>query len=299
MNQSRRRKKQAGKPGPSRSASSAPGTEDSYRPTITLLTDFGLADAYVGTMKGVIVSVNPRARIVDLSHGVAPQDVRGAAFLLAGAFGYFPPGTIHVAIVDPTVGSERSAICVRSGGHYFIGPDNGVLSLACYRAGRPRIHLLENERFFLPQTSRTFHGRDVFAPVAAHLSAGVPLEEFGPRARSMERIRVPVPAMRAGPAVRGQVVHVDGFGNLITNIGRDHIRRAFSGVEEGDLVLSLGDHRIGGLSGTYSDVGSGKALALFGSFDLLEIAIRDGNASSRLGIGRGDRVGIVRREEKS
>ncbi len=259
---------------------------------ITLLTDFGLTDAYVGTMKGVIASINPRVQVIDLSHDVAPQDVHDAAFLLAGAYEYFPAGTIHLAVVDPTVGSERRAICVCSGGYYFVGPDNGVLSIGCYRAGRPKIHLLENEQYFLERRSRTFHGRDIFAPVAAHLAAGVPIDALGPRLRSMKRITIPKVSVRAGAAIAGRVVYVDRFGNLTTNIGSEAIVRAFPRSKREGLLISCGGHQVRGLKGTYSEVASGDAIALFGSYDLLEIAVRDGSASSQLGVKRGDPVRI-------
>jgi S-adenosylmethionine hydrolase len=261
---------------------------------ITLLTDFGLADAYVGTMKGVIASINPRALVIDLCHEIAPQDVRGAAFELAGSFQYFPERTIHVAVVDPTVGSDRPALCVESAGHYFIGPDNGVLSLACYRAGRPRIYRLENERYMLESRSRTFHGRDVFAPAAAHLAAGAPIETVGPRTRSMQRIRIPKASAERGTRVGGRIVYVDRFGNLTTNIGLDDIRRAFPRTRLEKLVVSVRDDRIRGISTTYSSVRPGSALALFASHNLMEIAVRDGDAASQLGVERGEQIVITR-----
>ncbi len=261
---------------------------------ITFLTDFGLTDTYVGVMKGVVASINPDARVIDLCHDVAPQDVRGAAFLLANAFGYFPAGTIHVAVVDPTVGSGRAALCVRAGGHYFIGPDNGALSIACYRAGRPEIRLLENDKYFLTPKSRTFHGRDVFAPAAAHLAAGAPIETMGPSARSMKRIRSPRPSVRTGPTLGGRIVYVDRFGNLVTNVGPEDIRRAFPRMKLENLVVTCGGARMIGIVETYADAPAGEALALFGSFNLMEIAVRNGDAASRLGVGRGDGIGIGR-----
>ena len=297
MNENRKRKKTGRKPEPSDLASRPPKSAALEPPAgiVTLLTDFGLADTYVGVMKGVVASINPHARIIDLCHDVAPQDVRGAAFLLAGSFEYFPSGTIHVAVVDPTVGSDRRAICVQSGGHYFVGPDNGVVSIACYRAGRPKIFLLENESYFLSHRSRTFHGRDVFAPAAAHLSAGVPIEAMGRSIRSIERIRMPRPSVGRGPVLRGEVIYVDKFGNLVTSIGIDIIRRVFQRVDWSELVVVCADHEINGLSKTYSDARPGMALALIGSHDSMEIAVRNGSASSKLGAGRGDKVRIVKK----
>jgi len=296
MNRNRKAKKAGQKPGSPGFAHPPPGQAfpESPSPAITLLTDFGLADAYVGVMKGVVASINPRALVIDISHDVAPQDIREAAFLLASSFEYFPSGAIHVAVVDPTVGGERRAICAQSGGRFFVGPDNGVLSIACYRAGRPKIYLLENESFFLSPRSRTFDGRDVFAPVAAHLSAGVPIETMGCRTRSMERIHLPRPTPGRGPALRGEVIHIDRFGNLITNIGSDIIQRTFPDAERGELVIACGGHEIPGLSETYADARPGVALALIGSHNFMEIALRDGAASSSLGIERGERVGITK-----
>ncbi len=259
---------------------------------ITFTTDFGTADAYVGVIKGVVAGISPKARVIDLCHHVPPQDIRAAAFLLAGSFGYFPPGTIHVVVVDPTVGGERRALCVQAGRYFFVGPDNGVLSLACYRSGRPKIFLLENEKYFLENPSRTFHGRDVFAPVAAHLSAGVPVESFGRRARSMVRIRLPMPVVERGRRIKGEVIHIDSFGNLITNIEEAGIRKVFQRADKRDLVIACTGHRIHALSETYGDTSPGTAVALFGSYDLMEIAVRDGNASSRLGAKQGDPVSV-------
>jgi len=259
-------------------------------PIITLLTDFGMRDTYVGVMKGVIASINPDARVIDLCHDVSPQDVREAAFLLSGSFDYFPPGTIHIAVVDPTVGSDRPAVCVQSGDYFFVGPDNGVLSIACYRAGRPKIFLLENENYFLENRSWTFHGRDVFAPMAAHLSAGVPIESFGRLARSIKRIRLPRSHTVAGKRITGRIVYADRFGNLVTNIEQGAIQQAFPQAELNQLAIMCSNRRIEGLSQTYIDVPSGEALALIGSYNFMEIAVRNGNAMLALGVGLNDRI---------
>ncbi len=264
---------------------------------ITLLTDFGLSDAYVGVMKGVIASINPDARVIDLCHDIAPQDVRAAAFLLAGAYHYFPTGTIHVAVVDPTVGSARPALCVQAGDFFFIGPDNGVVSAACCRAGRPKIFRLENEDYFLENPSRTFHGRDIFAPAAAHLAAGAPIESMGRRMRSMKRVQFRRPAVSRGAGthdacIRGEIVHIDRFGNLITNIEPDTIRKAFPRRKLRALTVVCGEHSIHGVSEVYSDVAPGRPLALVGSYGLIEISVREGDAAALLGLGRGNTVKI-------
>ncbi len=296
MNENRERKRAGRTSGPLDSAPLSSKSVASELPSgiITLLTDFGHVDTYVGVMKGVIASINPNARVIDLCHEVAAQDVDGAAFLLAGSYEYFPPGTIHVAVVDPTVGGDRPAICVRSGGHYFVGPDNGIVSLACYRAGRPKVYLLDNESYSLPRRSRTFHGRDVFAPAAAHLSSGIPIEAMGPRLTSIVRIRMPRASIGRGGVIRGRVVHVDRFGNLITNLGADIIKKAFPRTDAARLLITCAGREISGLSETYCDARPGPALALLGSHDLLEIAVRDASASSELEAGKGAKVTIAK-----
>ena len=298
-NRTRRHQTNRSKTNPRSNLSRHLDHDNSGRPPrfISFLTDFGLTDAYVGVMKGVVASINPDARVIDICHDVAPQDVRAAAFLLASSYAYFPPGTIHVAVVDPTVGSSRAALCVQAGDYFFIGPDNGVVSTACYKAGRPRIHRLENEEYFLKNRSRTFHGRDIFAPAAAHLSAGVPIESMGQRLRSMKRIRLPRPVIRHGSKrneqwVRGEIIHVDRFGNLITNIEPETLKKAFPRRKHNTLDIVCSGHTIRGVSKTYSDVLPGRALALVGSYGLIEISVRDRNAASSLGVERGEKVKI-------
>ena len=187
------------------------------RPLITLLTDFGTRDAYVGSLKGVILSLNPEVRLVDLSHEVDPQDIRAGAFMLAEAAAYFPPGTIHLAVVDPGVGSRRRALAARCRGHYWVGPDNGLFHLIFNRAPDLAMVSLENPAYFRPRVSATFHGRDIFAPVAAHLSLGVDLDDFGPRVTDPVSLAFPEPEF--GPeTIQGEIISVDRFGNLISNI---------------------------------------------------------------------------------
>ncbi|MBI2948170.1 MAG: SAM-dependent chlorinase/fluorinase, partial [Verrucomicrobia bacterium] len=184
---------------------------------ITLTTDFGTDDWFAGTMKGVILSVNPKASIVDITHGIRLGDIRAGAFALAAAYRFFPRGTVHVAVVDPGVGSERKAIAVRTKDYFFVGPDNGLLSCALAREVIRSIHRLENKKFFLPFVSQTFQGRDVFAPVAAHLSKGVAIGKLGPRAASCKMLTLPTP-IRRGHELVGEVIYLDRFGNGITNI---------------------------------------------------------------------------------
>ena len=184
---------------------------------ITLTTDFGTRDWFVGTMKGVIASIAPRSTVVDLTHDLPPGDIRGGAFALAASHRFFPKGTIHVAVVDPGVGSRRKAIAVQTAKGVFVGPDNGVLSWALAKEKIRAIHALENEAYFLQPVSRTFHGRDIFAPVAAHLSRGVPIQKLGPALKDFVRLDWPEPRVRRG-GFEGEVVYIDRFGNAITNL---------------------------------------------------------------------------------
>lgn len=266
---------------------------------ITLLTDFGVSDPYVGIMKGVIASINPSARVIDLSHAVEPQDVDAAAFLLARSYSYFPAGTIHVAVVDPGVGGKRPALCVQSGGYFFVGPDNGVLSPACYDAGRPRIFLLEERKYFLENVSHTFHGRDIFAPVAAHLGAGVAIERLGRRLKTMQRIKRARPRIRIGQTLEGEVVHIDTFGNLITNIAETHLLETFGRSQLTRVIVACSGHKIEGVRATYAAVRQGTAVAVVGSYGLLEIAVRNGSAAQSLALKRGDRITVEKQARKT
>jgi hypothetical protein len=257
---------------------------------ITLLTDFGLHDAYIGAMKGVILSINPQAQMVDLTHEVAAQDVQAAAFLLHGAYLYFPTGTIHVVVVDPGVGSERRGLAGRIGDYFFVAPDNGVLSWVLADASPCEIVELKNADYFLPHVSRTFHGRDVFAPVAAHLSLGVPLTAFGPPVTDPVRFDVPRPVVEENQ-ITAQVIHVDRFGNLITNVTDETLTRWQGQV---NVVIEIAGQRIEGVSATYSVAPPHGLLALFGSSGHLEIAVREGSAAEQLGMGWGASVHISR-----
>jgi S-adenosylmethionine hydrolase len=249
---------------------------------VTLLTDFGLSDPYVGILKGVVLGIAPEARIVDLTHDVPPQDVLTGALLLERSARWFPEGTIHLAVVDPGVGSKRRAIAIACRDRTFVGPDNGLLGFAAARHGVVRVVELANPAFRLREVSSTFHGRDVFAPAAAHLAAGVPIERLGPRLRRFERPRWPFPRV-AARRTTGRVVLVDRFGNLVTNVEREHLPR-------GKIAVSIGPFRATRILSTYEDVARGELLAIFGSFGLLEIAARDGSAAKALGLGIGAKV---------
>jgi S-adenosylmethionine hydrolase len=252
-------------------------------PIITLTTDFGLADGYVGTMQGVILSIAPETRLVDLSHQVPAQDVRAGAFVLYQAVLFFPPETIHVVVVDPGVGSQRRALSVRTSQGTFVAPDNGVLSYVLNKADVYEAVSLTNPAYQLPHVSTTFHGRDIFAPAAAHLATGVPLEELGPRAINLVRLPVPKPEATPDGDLVAHVMHVDRFGNLILDATSDDV--------DEESTLELGERRIEGLSRTFADVAHGELLAYVGSSrDHVEVAVREGNAARELGVAAGDDV---------
>ncbi len=252
---------------------------------ITLLTDFGMRDAYVGAMKGVILSICEDAVIVDISHDIPPHDVHECAWVLRGACRYFPRGTVHVAVVDPGVGGARRAIAVQSGGSYFVGPDNGVLSAAFDPPLTARAFELTNDRYFLPGVSRTFHGRDVFAPAAAHVAAGESVERLGPRIS--DAVVIPIPRPRVTETcIEAEIVHVDRFGNLITSIDAATLAQ-WSKHAGSRLAVEIAGRRIDGVSTAYASAQPGELLALVESSGHIEIAVREGSAAQTLAAGRG------------
>ncbi|NQT52999.1 SAM-dependent chlorinase/fluorinase [bacterium] len=254
------------------------------RGCITLLSDFGSTDPYVGATRGAALSVNPDVQLVDISHDVPPHDIADAGYVLAGAFRYFPAGTVHVAIVDPGVGSERRILAAEFGGHILMAPDNGLLSVV-FRGEEPgRTISVSNADYFRHPVSMTFHGRDVFAPVAAHLTLGVPLEAMGPPVDDWKRVDVAMPAIEPG-TVAGVVVHVDRFGNLVTNISREDIETLGTPCGDG-LHVYIASEEISGVQRTYAEVSVGDLLAVIGSGGLLEISANLGSAADVLGVGR-------------
>ena len=258
-------------------------------PTIAFLTDFGTRDHYVGAMKGAALSVCPDAILVDITHDIAPHDIVGGALTLAAAFKYFPAGTIFVAVVDPGVGSARRGIAATAADYRFVAPDNGLLSLA-FREAAPEIVVeLTNPQYARAEISATFEGRDRFAPAAAWLACGTALEALGPRLDSWTSLDLPRPES-AEAALRGVVLLVDRFGNLITNIDR----RTFDSFVAGEsATVALSGHRARVVH-TYADAGDGEICALFGSSDRLEIARNGGSAVERLGVARGAQVVVTR-----
>ena len=247
---------------------------------VTLLTDFGVADGYVGAMKGVMYSLCPDLTIVDLSHEVAARDIRAGALVLASAAYTFPPGTVHLAVVDPGVGSPRRGLLVESGGHSFVGPDNGLLSLAT-NAPR-RIYTLDRSEYFRRPLSSTFHGRDVFAPVAAHLAAGRGAAEVASETGAMTELEVARARLEdSSGLIRGEVVLADRFGNLITNIPA-----AMLAVGRENALVKIKGVVISGVVSTYADTGRGCLLALLSSSGFLEIAVAEASALEVLGLSQ-------------
>lgn len=260
-------------------------------PIITLLTDFGERDGYVGAMKGVILGITPHVSLVDISHDIPPQDIPSAAYVLWSTYRFFPPDTVHLVVVDPGVGTERRPIAVQTRHGRFVAPDNGVLGYVLEQEGEwQAVHLTER-RFWRPEVSMTFHGRDVFAPAAAHLAAGVPLHELGPAIT--DPAPMPFPLVRRLDETRCQarLVYIDRFGNCVTNLPAEYPLAGRPAASWGPaLSARLGDHFIHGLYPTYAAVAPGQPLLLVGSSGLVEIAVREGNAAERFQACIGEEV---------
>lgn len=247
---------------------------------IALLTDFGTRDYFVGAMKGMILSIDPKAIIVDISHEIEPQNIQSAAFVLGACYHNFPTGTVFVCVVDPGVGSNRKAIAVEAGEYFFVGPDNGLFSFV-YK-DRTRAFTLENERFYRHPVSPTFHGRDIFAPVAAHLSLGVPVAEFGPPADDPVKLsNIPVKQI-TNDEFEGRVIHIDHFGNLVTNITAKQASRAFKLEMGGRLIVNRREF--------FAGAAAGEPFAILGSAGFIEIAVDRESAADKLNAKVGTRV---------
>ena len=280
-------------------------------PVITLLTDFGIGDAYVASVKGVILSINPKAVIVDISHSIEPQNILQAAFVLSTTHQFFPDGTIHVVVVDPGVGSQRKAILLRTSSAYFLAPDNGVLSYvideiypaetADYQdsmlfSPRPRnikgyleAIAITNPKFWRHPVSTTFHGRDIFAPTAAHLSLGVSPDKFGEPIDSVYASKRPKPYCDSDGHLVGYVVHIDNFGNLITNISDVDL-------PNWEVDVELGGQLVHGVNNYYAEREG--LVAILGSCDYLEISLSNGNAASFLGAKIGDKARLLPKKDQ-
>lgn len=252
---------------------------------ITLLTDFGYKDNFVGVLKGVIISINPKAHLIDLCHEVEPQDIMGAAFALKTAYRYFPKGTIHLVVIDPGVGSQRLPILVKTKDYYFIGPDNGILSLALEEEDVEGIIYLDNYEFHFRPVSDTFHARDIFAPVAAQLSRGLSYQLFGKAIKNYKKIVLPKPRVSAR-CISGEIIYIDRFGNLFTNFSeglKNKIKKP---------LIKIKNKTIRGIKSSYAEAKPNKLLAILGSSGFLEIAVNLGSAKNTLKAKIGDKVEI-------
>lgn len=245
------------------------------KPIITLTTNFGTKDGYVGAVKGVIKRINPEVEMVDVTHQIEPFDVLGAAFALNNFYRYFPKKTIHMMVVDPGVGSSRQPLLIRSEDFLFVGPDNGVFSFVYQNEGITEIILLSNKKYFLAELSSTFHARDVFAPVAAYLSLGIDIKEFGSTAKECFKLIIPEPKS-SKKGLSGEIIHIDGFGNLVTNIGAELL------LDKKIAKIVMGKKQIKRIARSYFDIPGKEVGALVGSSGFLEIAINQGSAQKIL-----------------
>lgn len=257
---------------------------------LTITTDFGLRDAYVGSMKGVILSIHPWVRIVDITHELPAHRILPAACLLREVCPRFPPGTVHLAVVDPGVGGRRYPLALKIENRFYVGPDNGLFSLLIADLRLQGAWRLENTEYFLHPVSKTFQGRDIFAPVAAHLAAGTPPEAFGPAAGDLLTLALPTHQARFGQ-LRGEVVWADRFGNCMTNLTQKAVSEWARG---GAFVVHAASNRIRGLSTTYESAPEGEVLALFNSMGYLEVACNQARADQTLGLREGDPVVLER-----
>lgn len=252
---------------------------------ITLTTDFGQAGSYAGAVKGVLLGINPKIKIVEITHEISPFNILEGALLLNSFYQFFPRGTIHLVVVDPGVGGKRKGILVRTDNYFFVGPDNGVLSFIYEQEKVREMINLTNSEYFLGKPSSTFHARDIFAPVSAYLSLGVKLGEFGSPTQGCYKFKLPDPVYRKD-YLMGEIIYIDRFGNLITSISSDLIQ------ERKRVQISIKNKKINHLSQYYEEEKEGKLLALIGSSNFLEIAVNQGNAQKLLKAKTGDKVEI-------
>ena len=256
---------------------------------ITLLTDFGTKDHYVASMKGAILNINPQCTLVDITHHVKPHDIEEGAFILATAYSFFPKGTIHLCVVDPGVGGPRKPLLFVTTDYFFVGPDNGIFTLALQRERVKQIVALTNQKYFLSQVSTTFHGRDIFAPVVGHLSLGVKPNTFGKEVHFWTKSTFRKGRVE-GRKLVGEILHIDAFGNLISNINEEQLSHF---VKKNPFVIRAGKRILRSLKKGYWEGKKGKAMALFGSGGFLEISVREGSAQKILKLKRGDPITVV------
>lgn len=258
---------------------------------ITLTTDFGMRDAFVGVLKGVILSINPHATIVDITHGIPQGDLDAASFAVDQAYNFYPPGTIHVVVVDPGVGTKRRILLVHAHDQYFIAPDNSVLKYV-FRQHEADVVSITNDDYFLPCTSQTFHGRDIFAPVAARLSTGVAFEKFGEKITDYLKGDIALPH-KSDQRITGQIVYVDHFGNCISNISKNDFD------PEQLAEINIKHFQFERMSHSYAEHQVAEPLAIISSHDYLEIAVRDGDAAQFLNIKKGEPIEVVLKESST
>lgn len=258
-------------------------------PLITLLTDFGDRDYFVASLKGVILNINPQAQIVDLTHHVTPHDVADAAYLLKSCYRYFPEGTIHVAVVDPGVGTTRRPLLVSSSRYHFLGPDNGILTYVCEEEHGVEVRHIENRQYRLDSDGATFDGRDLFAPAAAWLTKGQPLGSFGRLVPNYERLPLADPGWQQH-VLTGEITYIDRFGNLISNLTSYHIREVRGVSKRSEPLIRLGGVTIDGLVRSYAEGSTDTPHALINSNGYLEVFLKEGRASDRLHLSRGARI---------
>jgi S-adenosylmethionine hydrolase len=261
---------------------------------ITLITDFGHKDAYTAMMKGVILSINKNAVLVDITNSINTGSIFQAASILKETYRYFPEGTVHVAVVDPGVGGKRKPMAFETEGHFFVGPDNGLFWPILEEAEHPAPVELTEEKYFLKHITKTFHGREIFAPVAAHISMGIDINQLGITLPEPVGLNIPHPYI-SGNSLLGEIIRVDNFGNIISNISNKDLDDF---LENSPAVISIGDLKIEGISKIYNDVEEGKLLALLNSSNLLEIAVNLGRASEYIGMEPNDILGTVVKVKK-
>ena len=262
------------------------------RPTVTLTTDFGTNDHFVGALKGVILEIVPEAQIVDISHAVQPFDVLDGALTISQAYSYFPSSTVHLVVVDPGVGTARRPIIAVSDKYYFVAPDNGVLSLVYAQEERMHVRHISSDHYFLQPVSNTFHARDIFAPVAAYLAKQVDSHKFGDEIQDFTRFAAPKPKVVDGNRMRAVILKVDRFGNLITNITPKDAPMLF-GADPAPFKLVVGNREITEIRTIYAEGAAGEVFGIMGSMGFLEIAANRGNAAQITGAGKGNEVSII------
>jgi S-adenosylmethionine hydrolase len=261
-------------------------------PLITLTTDFGISDHFVGTIKGVILGIAPDARIVDISHSVQAFDVLDGALTISQAYAYFPSGTVHMVVIDPGVGTARRPILVTSERHYFVAPDNGVMSLIYDREQRLSVREVKAEHYYLQPVSNTFHARDIFSPVAAYLAKGVDSDRFGEEITDFVRFSAPKPKATGANGLRGVVLKVDRFGNIITNITQQDAPALFQETPPA-FKITIGKREITELKSAYAIGAPGEVFGILGSMGFLEIAANRNSAAQIVGVGKGTEVNIA------